>query len=310
VTWIITAGVLLPASPAFAHSLDAASRWDFDPWFVVPLCGTAALFLLGSMNLWRSAGLGRGVRWNHHCAFWAGWSLLFFAIASPLHWLADRLFSAHMIEHMVLMLVAPPLLACARPSGVMIWAFPRPWRGALGAIGASSSIAALWGVFGHPVAATAVQALALWSWHAPVLFDWALRSEAAHRLEHLCFFFSAVVFWWSLLHGRGPGRGERVRDGINIGCLFVTVLHSGLLGALLTLSIRIWYPEQAHVADGFGLSPLEDQQLAGIVMWVPMGVLYTGAALYFANRLISSALRRSAELASRNRARRTGIVSS
>jgi cytochrome c oxidase assembly factor CtaG len=114
-----------------------------------------------------------------------------------------------------------------------------------------------------------------------------LQSEGAHRLEHLCFFFSALLFWWSLLHGRGPGRGERARDGLNIACLFATMLHSGLLGALLTLSPHVWYPAQVHVSQAFGLAPLQDQQLAGVVMWVPMGVLYTGAALYFAYRWLS-----------------------
>jgi cytochrome c oxidase assembly factor CtaG len=80
----------------------------------------------------------------------------------------------------------------------------------------------------------------------------------------------------------------RLRDGIAIVCLFVTVLHSGVLGALLTLSTRIWIPTQGVLADEFGLSPLEDQQLAGILMWVPMGMLYTGAALFFAYRWLTA----------------------
>lgn len=308
--WIAGAAIFLFAPPAFAHAgAEIRPLWDFDPCFVLPLCVTAALFLLGTIKLWRSAGVGRGARIGHHCAFWAGWSTLFLSIVSPLHWLGERLFTAHMIEHGILMLVAPPLLAYARPNGVMIWGLPRLWRRGVGAFVASGFVAALWAVFGNPLTATAVQGIVLWIWHAPPLFDWALRSEPAHRLEHLCFFFSALVFWWSLLHGRGPGRGERERDGINIGCLFVTVLNSGLLGGLLTLSTHIWYPVQVHVSEAWGLLPLEDQQLAGVVMWVPMGILYTGAALYFGNRLISSAPRHWANPPTRKQARRTGIVS-
>ena len=85
-------------------------------------------------------------------------------------------------------------------------------------------------------------------------------------------------------YGRGAGRTDRVRDGISVACIFVTVLHSGVLGALLTISPRIWIPGQGTLATEFGLSPLEDQQLAGILMWVPMGTVYTAVALFFAYR--------------------------
>jgi putative membrane protein len=308
--WLAAAVVLLVAPAASAHTGSTGEPlWDFDLWFVIPLCATATLFLFGTVNLWRAAGIGRGVRLDQQCVFWSGWLILFLTIVSPLHWLGERLFTAHMVEHGFLMLVAPPLIAYARPSGVMIWGLPSIWRRPVGAVFAGGFVAALWAVFGNPMVATVAQGIALWSWHAPVLFDWALESEGAHRLEHLCFFFSALLFWWSLLHGRGPGRGERARDGINIGCLFVTILHSGLLGALLTLSPHVWYPVQVHVSASFGLSPLEDQQLAGVVMWVPMGILYTGAALYFAYRWLSSAQGHSGGAADRNRARPSGILS-
>jgi cytochrome c oxidase assembly factor CtaG len=277
------------------------TQWDFDPWFVTPLCLTGALVLFGTANLWRTAGFGRGIRLGRQGAFWAGWTILFLTIVSPLHELGEEMFTAHMVEHTILMLVVPPLIAYGRPNGVMLWGLPPALRRAAGAVFASGAVAALWTVFGNPLTATVLQGIALWTWHAPILFDWALRSEPVHRIEHLCFFFSALLFWWSLLHGRGAGRGERTRDGLNIGCLFVTVLHSGLLGALLTLSPRVWYPDQVHEAAAFGLSPLQDQQLAGIVMWVPMGILYTVAALYFGWRWL--------EPPGRNGVRPDGILS-
>jgi cytochrome c oxidase assembly factor CtaG len=106
-------------------------------------------------------------------------------------------------------------------------------------------------------------------------------------LQHISFFVSGLLFWWVLFHGRGRERSMRVRDGISVACLFITVLHSGLLGALLTLSPRIWFPQQGLLAADFGLTPLEDQQLAGLVMWIPMGTLYTCEALFFAYRWLS-----------------------
>jgi putative membrane protein len=137
------------------------------------------------------------------------------------------------------------------------------------------------------VSATGLHAAALWIWHAPPLYAWALENSLVHRLQHVSFFATALLFWWVLLHGRGQGRSMRLRDGIAIACLFVTVLHSGVLGAVLTLSSKIWIPDQNALAGEFGLSPLEDQQLAGILMWVPMGTLYTIAALFFAYRWLT-----------------------
>lgn len=151
----------------------------------------------------------------------------------------------------------------------------------------SAPVLAIWAVIGHPLTATILHGAALWLWHAPALYTAALANETVHRLEHLSFFFTGLLFWWTLLHGRGPGRGERIRDATGIGCLFLTVLHSGVLGALLTLSTHVWYPAQVQFSADFGLSPIEDQQLAGVLMWVPMGALYTGAALFFAYRLLS-----------------------
>jgi cytochrome c oxidase assembly factor CtaG len=149
-------------------------------------------------------------------------------------------------------------------------------------------VARSWALISHPVSVTALYGLALWAWHTPLLYTWALESTVVHRFQHISFFASSLLFWWVLLHGRGRGRSVRLRDGIAIVCLFVTVLHSGVLGALLTLSTRIWIPTQGVLADEFGLSPLEDQQLAGILMWVPMGMLYTGAALFFAYRWLTA----------------------
>lgn len=123
-------------------------------------------------------------------------------------------------------------------------------------------------------------------WHAPPLYAWALRDVFAHRLEHVSFFLGAFVFWKMLFNGRVGSTGQDNRDAVAIGCLFVTMLHSGLLGALLTLSTHVLYPDQEMFASDFGLAALEDQQLAGLVMWIPTGLVYTVAALAFASRLL------------------------
>jgi putative membrane protein len=284
------------ASSARAHGLsevDASSLWSYDPWLLTPLYAVGIGFYIGTQRLWRRAGAGHGVNFRQVAAFWVGWLVVALAVTSPLHWLGERLFTAHMIEHELIMVVAAPLLAFARINGPMLWSLPASLRPAMGRIASLAPLAAPWAFLSHPVSATILHGTALWAWHAPPLYAWALENAAVHRLQHVSFFATALLFWWVLLYGRGAGRTERVRDGIGLACLFVTVLHSGVLGALLTLSPRIWIPGQGTLAGEFGLSPLEDQQLAGILMWVPMGTIYTAVALFFAYRWLTGSASQS-----------------
>jgi cytochrome c oxidase assembly factor CtaG len=286
----ITILLALLASPAVAHGIsqvDPTSLWSYDPWLLTPLYVVGIAFYAGTQRLWRSAGGGHGVSYGQVAAFWSGWLIAALAVTSPLHWLGERLFTAHMIEHELLMLVAAPLMAFARINGPLLWSLPASLRPAAGRFLNLRPLAAAWAIISHPVSATTLHATALWIWHAPPLYALALENTLVHRMQHVSFFATALLFWWVLLHGRGQGRSLRVRDGIAIACLFVTVLHSGVLGAVLTLSSKIWIPDQDALAGDFGLSPLEDQQLAGILMWVPMGTLYTAAALFFAYRWLT-----------------------
>lgn len=281
----------LMTAPAMAHGIadvDTGSLWSSDPWLLAPLYVVGIGFYVGTQRLWHHAGGGRGVSFRQVGAFWTGWLVVALALTSPLHWLGERLFTAHMIEHELLMVVGAPLMAFARINGPMMWSLPASVRPAIGRSLTWPLVAKPWALVSHPVSATALHGLALWAWHAPPLYAWALENTAIHRLQHISFFATALLFWWVLLHGRGVGRSLRLRDGIAIACLFVTILHSGVLGALLTLSTRIWISGQGALAGEFGLSPLEDQQLAGILMWVPMGMLYTGAALFFAYRWLTA----------------------
>jgi len=272
---------LWAATPAMAHDVTLVSSealWTYDPWVVTPLYLSGCLYLIGMRRLWRRAGVGHGLRrWQVVC-FWAGWSVIALALISPLHWLGERLFTAHMVEHTVLMVVGAPLIAAARPMDGVLWALPKQLRISIGSFGATAARSSLWRFVSHPVGATGIHAIAIWAWHMPLLYDLVLTSVVAHRLQHFSFVTTAVLFWWSLLHGRLRERGH----GLAMLCLFVTMVHTAVLGALLTLSRRLWYSQQAGFAEALGLTPIEDQQLAGLVMWVPMGLIYTVAALAIA----------------------------
>jgi cytochrome c oxidase assembly factor CtaG len=133
----------------------------------------------------------------------------------------------------------------------------------------------IWRVATAPPAAFVLYGLALWIWHTPALYDRALEYEAVHAVQHLCFFGTAALFWWGIVHGRQGRMGY----GAAVVYLFVTALHGGVLGALLTVSPRVWYaPYLAHHPSG--LTPLEDQQLAGLLMWVPTGLTFVAGALF------------------------------
>ncbi|HEV2912334.1 MAG TPA: cytochrome c oxidase assembly protein [Pyrinomonadaceae bacterium] len=250
--------------------------WGRDPLIIAGLALTGWLYWRGSRRVWReSSARGRtGRRWEAW-AFGFGWLALFVALVSPLHPWGEVLFSAHMTQHEVLMLVAAPLLVLARPLVPFLWALPVGWRSALGGIGKRKRVERVWRAITNPAAAWAIHAAALWVWHAPVLFQATLTSDLVHTLQHLSFLGSAVLFWWALIHGRRGVMGY----GAGVLYIFTTSLHSGVLGALLTFARSIWYPAYANSTASWGLTPLEDQQLGGLIMWVPAGLVYLVAGL-------------------------------
>lgn len=291
----------LPAGEALAHGEGVSSDSDL-AWRIavaVPLALAATAYFRGLHRIWRRAGQGRGVRSADALAFGAGLLVLAVMLVLPLHAWGKLRFTPHMIEHQLLTVVAAPLLAAGRAGVPYLFALPRSWRRRIAGWSASGYVRRLWrGVF-HPAAAWTLHALALWLWHAPALFEAALRSEIIHYLQHVSLFGTSLLFWVSLLPRRSDARTRLV----GMFSLFTTSLHATLLGALLTLSPSIWYDTYAAVAEPGGLSPLEDQQLAGLVMWVPGGLVYVGAALALCAALLRAddapARRRRASLASR-----------
>jgi cytochrome c oxidase assembly factor CtaG len=268
-----------------AEGLWAGTYWTFDPWVVVPLYAGGIGYWFGTLRLWRHAGFGRGISFFQASCFWAGWIALALALVSPMHWLGERLFAAHMIEHCILIAVAAPLIAIARPTAALLWVLPARGGAAFVRLAHCRPVAATWAVVISPAIATLMHGGVLWAWHMPALYRLTLDSIGWHRCEHLAFTVTAMLFWWSL--------ARRVHQGTKVACLFVTTLHSGLLGLLLTLSPRVWYPTQSALAAEWDLTPLQDQQLAGLVMWVPMSAVYTVAALCVASLWIGGASRAS-----------------
>lgn len=229
-------------------------------------------YAAGVRAVWRRAGRGHGVRWWQVWCFVAGAATLSTALLSPIDTLADDLFSAHMIQHVLLAIVAPPLLVVSAPVVAWLHALPHTVRIALARrMTRTRWLVAAWAGLTRPSVACALHAVALWTWHIPAAYTMALEHEGLHLAEHASFLGTASLLWWSIVH---PRRSLRASYAVGLIMLFITMLHSGILGALITLSHRVWYPLQTAGPAVHGITPLEDQQLAGLIMWVPGGMLY------------------------------------
>jgi putative membrane protein len=275
---------LIPAAAALsfpvvahAHHVDAeitaAHGWNVEPWLLGLLAVSAVLYGLGVARLWKRAGVGRAITAAHLLRFVLGWLTLVAALVSPLDAWGERSFALHMVQHELLMVVAAPLLVTARPLEAFAWALPPAWTRSLAGAARYGPLRAAWSAMTEPVGAWALHALALWTWHVPRFFDAALRHEGIHIAQHACFFVSALLFWWSVL-----ARRSRQADGVAVASLFTTMLHTSVLGALLTFAPTVWYRGYAAAALG-SLMPIEDQQLGGLIMWVPAGMSYIVAGL-------------------------------
>jgi cytochrome c oxidase assembly factor CtaG len=269
------------AQPALAHGGGGFEGWSFEPPVVLPLLITLLAFGAGWLRLRRRAVRGGERVGRRARVFLLGWLALAGAVVSPLHHAGMRSFAAHMAEHELLMLVAAPLLVLGRPLPIMLWAFPASLRQRLGRWTVSGAVRRVRALALDPVMATLMQAGALWLWHAPALFERALASQGWHVAQHLSFLITALFFWSAVLP-------ERARHpGVAVLCLFATSLVSGALGAMMAFAQSPWYGAYAGLGMApFGLSPLEDQQLAGMLMWVPGGLVHAAAALLVMARLL------------------------
>jgi cytochrome c oxidase assembly factor CtaG len=227
------------------------SAWSFAPAVVIPLLALA----IGYAAHARTRAPGQ----QHVMLFAGGFLLLAAAITSPLCRMAATLASAHMLQHMVLVALAPPLI---------LLGFGRDLTTRPG--GAISRLS-------HPGWTAVPYGLLIWFWHVPRFYEAALTDVTVHLLMYASLLSSAFLFWTSVI---ATLRTQPALRGWAMLALLATLVHTSLLGALLTFSRHLWFGIMAPGALTWGLTPLDDQQLAGIIMWVPMGIVYIGAALW------------------------------
>jgi len=219
-------------------------------------------------------------------AFLGGLAVIAVALASPIDALAAGRLSAHMVQHQLLMMLAPPLLWLGAPIAPLLRGLPRPMRRLVATALASRVLRPTAHVIAHPAFGWVSFALVFWIWHAAPLYQLALRSHAWHHVEHACFVATAMLFWRPVIQA-WPDRASWPRWTM-IPYLLLADLQNTILAAILTFSDRLIYPAYASVTVGH-LSALDDQAMAGVIMWVPGSLVFLVAAIWLAMEALSGA---------------------
>jgi putative membrane protein len=271
----VTPFLLAAAHPLGGFQAQQAARWTWDPWGLAAVAPAAALYARGLSMLWGRGKKGLGVRrWQAGC-YAAGVVVLAVALLSPLDAWSDFRFWVHMSQHELIMTVAAPLMVLGRPLYVCFWALPLGARRRARGVLATPRFKIAWSFASAPLFVLTLHAVVRWIWHIPALFEAAMASDALHALQHFSFFATAALFWWAISNGRYGRAGY----GLGLLFVFVTAFHTSLLAALLTVAPEGFYP--IYALQGLESSPelLEDQELGGLIMWVPSAVLLLVSAL-------------------------------
>jgi putative membrane protein len=259
--------------------------WSFEVEVVVGLALAAGLYARGWYRLRRRGRGGRLLEpWRAWC-FAGGLATLALALLSPIGTFGSLLMSMHMIQHLLLVMIAAPLLLLGAPMLPMLWAFSLRTRRRLGRLlHRSHPVHRFFAFLTRPSVALPILVLVILVWHYPPLYDAAQGRTLTHDLEHFSFLAAALLFYWPLIHPTGSPR--RMSYGAGILYLFPAKITGFVVGASLSMAQTPWYQTYINAPRLWGLSALEDQQLAGLIMWVFGGLLYIVPLLILVVKMI------------------------
>jgi cytochrome c oxidase assembly factor CtaG len=261
--------------------------WAWRPEIIATLLLAAVLHLAGRWQLKRRGG-GRIIAPWRSAAYLSGLAILWVALMSPIDVLSGQFFFMHMIQHLLLVMIAPPLLLIANPMPIMMWGLPRTLRKEAGrllrpeaafrrGLRAATTPGLVWMAF----------VAALVGWHDPGAYQATLRNELVHDLEHLTFFGTALLFWWHVI-GSAPRIHKPMSRGLRIGYTLSVVPPNMITGVVISFAGSPIYPYYTTVPRPWAMTVMEDQMTGGLLMWIPGSMMYLIAALILIAQLVRS----------------------
>lgn len=265
----------------------AISSWDWRPEVIITILMLGVLFTLGWFRLraitgpaksWRSLG----ARWRP-VSYIAGLLVIGFALLSPLDVLVQQLFFMHMIQHLLLIMIAPVLLLLPNPMPFVLWGLPTTARLKVGGwlnhiLNKESTIGKILRKLTGPVIVWFIMIAFIIGWHDPNMYNAALRSELVHDIEHITMFTAGMLFWWTVT-GAGPRLHKNLSRPAKVAFVLAAIPPNMALGAVLSFNQEPIYSYYSDMPRLWGISVLDDQRLSGIIMWIPGSMMYFMAAL-------------------------------
>jgi len=274
---------------------DLLTLWVPWPQIIAVLVGSGILYVRGWHRLRQRQAFQVATGWRL-ASFLGGLMALALAMLSAIEVLQDLLFSIHMTQHLLIMMVGAPLLMLGNPYPFLVWGLPLNARRALALVTAPQArfrrvlerVTTPWIAWMLLVGAT-------WLWHTPAAYDAALRSELLHILEHMAYFATSLLFWWQVT-GSAPRLRGRLGHGFRMGYLLAALAQNEILGVAIAFSPAPLYVYYTTVPRLWGVSVMNDQALGGALMWVPGGMMYVvGVIVLLARYLHEEEMRTRAE---------------
>ncbi|MGD8596828.1 MAG: cytochrome c oxidase assembly protein [Anaerolineae bacterium] len=259
--------------------------WAWQPEIILTVGLAATIHLVGRWRLQRQSRAKAPSPWRT-VSYLAGLAVLWVALMSPIDVLSDQFFYMHMVQHLLLVMIAPPLLLLADPMSIMLWGLPRGLRLEVGRnLRPDATFRRVVRSLTTPGLVWLYYVAVLIGWHEPRAYDLTLQSELVHNLEHLSFFITAMLFWWHVI-GCAPHIHRRLSRGVRIGFVISAVPPTALTGVALSFASEPLYMHYTVVPRLGELTVMQDQMLGGVIMWIPGSMMFLIAALILLARAI------------------------
>jgi putative membrane protein len=274
---------------------DLLTLWMPWPQIILILVTLGIIYGLGWRRL-RKRGSTRLANGWRLAAFMTGLVALGLAMLSAIEVLHDTLFTLHMVQHLLIMMVGAPLIMLADPFPFLMWGLPKNARETAALLLVPrSSLRRVLERLGKPWLVWGLYVGTQWLWHMPGFYDAALRSEVLHVLEHVAFFLTALLFWWHAT-GAAPRIYGRLGYGFRIVYCLAAMAQNEILGIIISFTQQPLYTYYTTVPRLWGISVMEDQTLGGAIMWVPGGMMYAVAAIALLASLLEREERKTAHM--------------